>query len=56
MAIGDNFNDESMIKMAGIGVAMENAVPEIKNLASFITKNNNDSGVAHAIYSFIKSE
>lgn len=56
MAIGDNFNDESMIKMAGIGVAMENAVPEIKNLASFITKNNNDSGVANAIYSFIKSE
>ena len=56
MAIGDNFNDESMIKMAGIGVAMENAVPEIKNLASFITKNNNDAGVAHAIYSFIKSE
>lgn len=54
MAIGDNFNDESMIKMAGVGVAMDNAVPEIKALASFITKNNNDSGVAHAIYSFIK--
>ncbi|QNQ82538.1 HAD family phosphatase [Lactobacillus sp. PV037] len=55
MAIGDNFNDESMIKMAGIGVAMENAVPEIKEIASFITKNNNASGVAHAIYTLTKS-
>ncbi|MBP2057696.1 Cof subfamily protein (haloacid dehalogenase superfamily) [Lactobacillus colini] len=54
MAIGDNLNDESMIRMAGVGVAMENAISPIKELASFITKNNNDNGVAHAIRHFIK--
>lgn len=54
MAIGDNLNDESMIRMAGTGVAMGNAVSQIKDLASFITKNNNDAGVAYAIRHFIK--
>ena len=38
MAIGDNLNDESMIRMAGVGVAMENAAPAIKEIANFITK------------------
>lgn len=37
MAIGGNLNDESMIRMAGVGVAMENAAPEIKKIANFIT-------------------
>lgn len=54
MAIGDNLNDESMIRMAGTGVAMGNAVSQIKDLASFITKNNNNAGVAYAIRHFIK--
>ena len=54
MAIGDNLNDESMIRMAGIGVAMENAAPEIKEIANFITKTNNENGVAYAIRHFCK--
>ena len=54
MAIGDNLNDESMIRMAGVGVAMENAAPEIKKIASFITKSNNNNGVAYAIRHFCK--
>ncbi len=54
MAIGDNLNDESMIRMAGVGVAMENAAPEIKKIANFITKSNNDNGVAYAIRHFCK--
>lgn len=54
MAIGDNLNDESMIRMAGIGVAMENAAPEIKKIANFITKTNNENGVAYAIRHFCK--
>lgn len=54
MAIGDNLNDESMIQMAGIGVAMENAAPEIKKIANFITKTNNENGVAYAIRHFCK--
>ena len=48
-AIGDNLNDESMIQAAGTGVAMGNAVPQIKTIASFVTKSNNEDGVAWAI-------
>lgn len=40
-AIGDNLNDESMIRAAGVGVAMGNAIPLIKDIAQVTTKNNN---------------
>lgn len=49
MTIGDNFNDESMIRDAKYSVAMGNAVPEIKELAWFITATNTNHGVALAI-------
>lgn len=49
MAIGDNENDLSMIEAAGIGVAMGNAVQIVKDSANFITKTNNEAGVAFAI-------
>ncbi|MEI3599241.1 MULTISPECIES: sugar-phosphatase [unclassified Oceanobacillus] len=49
MAIGDNGNDKSMIEYAGCGVAMENAIPELKEVADFQTLTNNEDGVAHAI-------
>ncbi|SEK84292.1 hypothetical protein SAMN04488700_2076 [Carnobacterium iners] len=52
MAIGDEANDFAMIEFAGVGVAMENATFEIKEIAQFITKNNNDHGVAYAIQKF----
>jgi len=48
-AIGDNFNDVSMLKMAGLGIAMGNAEPEIKALAKAISLTNVEHGVAHAI-------
>ncbi|ASN06372.1 Cof-type HAD-IIB family hydrolase [Virgibacillus necropolis] len=54
MALGDNFNDASMLQMAGIGVAMGNAVDEIKELCSHTTKSNNDHGVAFAIEQMLK--
>lgn len=53
MAIGDQGNDLSMIKTAGIGVAMENGIDEVKKNAQFITANNNESGVAKAIRKFV---
>ncbi|MEJ6348238.1 Cof-type HAD-IIB family hydrolase [Holzapfeliella sp. He02] len=53
MAIGDNYNDESMIRTAGLPVAMENAVPEIKELSKYITDTNKNNGVAKAIEHFI---
>lgn len=53
MGIGDAGNDLPMLLCAGIGVAMENAFPEIKQHADFITSSNEDSGVAKAIYTHI---
>lgn len=52
-AIGDNLNDASMIKAAGTGVAMANAVSEIKQMAQIITKTNDENGVAHVLRKFI---
>ncbi|MHA3065705.1 Cof-type HAD-IIB family hydrolase [Lacticaseibacillus saniviri] len=49
MAIGDNLNDESMIRDAKYGVAMANAVPQIKALAWEETKTNIEDGVGLAI-------
>ena len=53
-AIGDNLNDASMIRDAGTGVAMANAVPAIKELAQVKTKSNNEDGVAYVLRKFIK--
>lgn len=50
---GDGFNDLSMIKYAGIGVAMDNAQKEVKNEADFITLSNDDDGVVYVIDKFI---
>lgn len=49
MAIGDQGNDLSMVSFAGVGVAMGNAIDEIKNAAQHITKTNEENGVAYAI-------
>lgn len=49
ICIGDAGNDIEMIKFAGLGIAMENAFPEIKNVANYITLSNENAGVAHAI-------
>ncbi|WP_338232552.1 Cof-type HAD-IIB family hydrolase [Companilactobacillus muriivasis] len=49
MAIGDNLNDYSMIKSAGVGVAMANAIPAIKEIAQTQTDSNINDGVAQII-------
>ncbi len=53
MAIGDGFNDLSMIKYAGLGIAMENAQQIVKDNADFITLSNEEDGVAFAVEKFI---
>lgn len=53
IAIGDGFNDLSMIEYAGLGVAMENAPSEIKQAADFVTLSNENDGVAYVIEKFI---
>ena len=50
IAIGDGFNDVSMIRFAGLGVAMANAQPPVKANADRITQYTNDEdGVARFI-------
>ena len=53
MAIGDGFNDLSMIKYAGLGVAMGNAQEPVKKAADYITLTNDEDGVAVAIEKFM---
>lgn len=53
MCIGDSGNDTSMVQYAGLGVAMGNAMDELKKQADFITLSNKESGVAHAIHKFV---
>ena len=48
-----NLNDESMIRAAGTGVAMGNAIPAIKKIAQVVTKRNNEDGVAYILNKFI---
>lgn len=54
VAIGDKANDISMIQMAGFGVAMGNAIEEVKQIADFITTSNENDGVAEALKQIIK--
>lgn len=53
IAIGDSYNDLSMIKAAGLGVAMANAVDCVKKVANYITDDNEHDGVAKVIEKFV---
>jgi len=53
ICIGDSGNDKQMIEYAGLGVAMGNAFPEIKEIADYVTYSNEENGVAHVIDKFI---
>ena len=55
IAIGDGFNDLSMIQYAGLGIAMANAQEVVKENADFITLSNEEDGVAYAAEKFILS-
>ncbi len=55
LAIGDNRNDLEMVRWAGVGVAMGNAIPELKDAADWITATNDEDGVALALRRFIPS-
>ena len=49
VSFGDGQNDKSMIEWAGTGVAMGNAVDEVKAVAQMVTANNNEDGIAVAL-------
>lgn len=52
ISFGDGLNDITMIEMAGVGIAMENAVPEVKELADWITASCDEDGVARGIETY----
>ena len=53
---GDGFNDISMIKYAGVGVAMGNAQPAVKEAADYITATNDEDGLVPVIDNFILNQ
>lgn len=53
LTIGDNINDKTMIENAGLGIAMGNSNPSIKEVADCVVNDNDSSGVAQAINKFV---
>lgn len=53
MALGDQQNDVTMIEAAGLGVAMGNAVPEVKAVADVETTTQNTDGVGVAVEKWV---
>ena len=53
VAFGDSINDIEMLKVAGLGIAVENAREELKAVADFVTLSNDDDGVAMVIEKII---
>lgn len=55
IAVGDSYNDLSMIQLAGLGVAMANATEAVKRSADYVTTSNNEGGILHLLNKFILS-
>jgi hydroxymethylpyrimidine pyrophosphatase-like HAD family hydrolase len=49
VAFGDDTNDVGMVEASGLGIAVENAVPEVMAVADHVTRSNNADGVALAL-------
>lgn len=54
LAAGDSHNDLEMIRWAGRGVAMANAVPEVLAVADVVTSSNQQDGLALAVEAVLK--
>lgn len=55
LAVGDNLNDLSLLETAGVGIAVNNAYSELKQVANYTTKNPVEKGgFAEAVYKFMK--
>ncbi len=53
IAIGDSYNDLTMIEFAGLGVAMGNAPEDIKEKADYVAPSNMEDGVAEVVEKFV---
>jgi len=56
IAFGDNYNDVEMFQCVGMPIAMGNAEEDVKLQAKYVTKSNDEAGVAHAINNYILQE
>ena len=56
MAFGDGGNDKTMLEYVGLGIAMGNAVEDVKEIADYITDSVSEDGIYTALvhYGFIK--
>ena len=52
IAFGDDFGDIDMFKECKYSVALGNGKPEVKAIATYVTKDINESGVAYALKHF----
>ena len=53
IAFGDNYNDIEMLECVGLPIAMGNGVDSLKVKSKYVTKSNNESGIAYAINNLI---
>ena len=53
LAVGDYLNDFELLKEAGVAIAVENAVDELKNKADFVTKRSNNEGAVAEVIEMI---
>ena len=53
MVFGDDFNDLGLFHLCGFPIAMGNGINELKNRAKFVTKSNDEDGVAVALEKFV---
>ncbi|KWW17007.1 haloacid dehalogenase [Peribacillus simplex] len=56
VSIGDGLDDMEMIAGSGLGVAMGNADAEVKNVAKWITRSNDQDGVAYMLKEFFRKQ
>ena len=56
MAVGDGDNDVSMLRFAGLGVAMGNAVPQARRAARAVTAVNDRDGLAQAVERYVLAD
>ena len=55
-AFGDGHNDLPMLHLVGTPIAMANATGEVKAVAKFVTKSNNEDGVGCGIENFLRPQ
>lgn len=53
IVFGDDFSDIEMFQNSGTSVAMGNAIPELKQIATYVTEDNNHNGISNFINQFI---